>query len=116
MKFVTALAVIVMCFVSCNQQQVCDNAKASASAISAVVAGRWSCDKEKVYADIVKPLNSTICKEKKMEKAAWQGYLCKFAINYFVSLGSDKIASRWTCDKAKVQSDLSNVNKLCALF
>jgi len=114
MKFLGMFLIVLTMFISCNKQELCDNASSATNSISITLAVRWNCDNAKIYADLIKPI-SGICPQK-LEKTLLAGTVCSLVVNYLTSLGADALAKRWSCDKNKVQADLGYASKLCELF
>lgn len=106
-------------FTSCDK--VCDVAKKGADSISSVLASRWECDKSSLYDFVVKPIESVVCKKDDSESkllilGGFGSMICPIAAKAIISLGSSTIVSKFSCNKNKVEKDLTNVEYLCEIL
>lgn len=118
MRYVLSVVVVSIALFSfsCTPKPACELAKIGTSIVSEKIAARWACDSGKVYAFLVKPVNEQLCKKDISDKdpSAILKILCPIVIGTVVDLGVDKIASEFSCDKAKVEADLSQASQICS--
>jgi hypothetical protein len=113
----SVMLMLVMLFVvSCEKPQkpsfVCQAAKIATDTLAIQIANKWDCDFNKVSMFIYKPIEEKFCsREKSMASMA-----CNLVIDMITSMGAEKIASEFSCNKQKVIYDLQNANKLCEVL
>lgn len=120
MKKLLLLLVMLASFfmVSCEscERQVCDLAKQGADTFSTNLATRWECNKDKIYAFVMTPIEKTVCKDEPLPQTIWTDTICPMVLNSAAALGAEEVVTRYECNLEKVQADFNNIPEVCKLL
>jgi hypothetical protein len=118
-KLIIFLFSVVFVF-SCNKD-TCDIGNKYAKKYAQGIADRWKCDYAKVYTDMAKILDKTVCKGNEIvNRLSISGDLASLACNAVVAgvakLGGQYMYNTWSCDSTLVEQDINKLSGACSLI
>jgi hypothetical protein len=113
------MLVVIFFSFSCNKQ-TCDLGDKYARKYSQGLADRWKCDYTKIYADMTKILDSTVCQNTPTARISLTGDVAMLACNAVMTavskFGGLYLEAKWGCDASLVSKDLDKMTVSCSLI